>query len=95
MWQDIKAIWSRDRGSYPQPSPISFDAFGLWLRVKCTVCMVLGRRGDPWRNFDHVPVWIGPLNAGFTLDGPYGDWTEIGVGLGWRHWRFYEYRNGI
>lgn len=87
-------IWSRDASQYPAPGPVH-GWIGFLLRVKCSICVLLGREGSGRHmSWDCVPVYVGPLHVTY-YDGPSADWQEIGVDYGWRGWRFYRYRNGI
>lgn len=86
--------WSKDQGAYPQPGAVD-GWLGFWLRIKCSICIILSLKGrDPY-NFDIVPVAIGPMSTFQTFDGPGASWSELCVGYGCLHWRYYEIRNGI
>lgn len=94
MLDDITWIWSKDKGEYPQGSPV-WGWMGFLLRIKCTVCVLLRLEGhDPYVS-TCVPVAIGALWVSQGWNGPGADWSELGVDIRWWCWRFYRYRNGI
>lgn len=84
---DALEIWEADEGRYPQGSPVS-GFVGFLLRVKCSICIALGREGT---GYDYVPVWIGPMSVWCNE----ASWSEVGVAYGWRDWRYLRYSNGV
>lgn len=96
MLENLKWLWSKDCGQYPQGSA-AWGWFGFRMRVKCTVCIILRLEGRDAYNHTNqcVPVAIGPLQVGYGPDGPSANWSELGVDARWWCWRYYEYGNGI
>ena len=94
MIELLENVWSKDRSSYPAGSAVT-GWFGFRMKLKCSVCILLGRKGRDYDTLESVPVYVSPWYSYNSYDGPSADWQEIAVDVGWRRWRYYEYRNGI
>jgi hypothetical protein len=95
MFELLERIWSKDGSSYPAGGPV-VGWFGFWLKIKCSICIVLRREGDdPYGGYDSAPVYVSPWYSYHSYDGPGASWNEIAVDIGWKRWRYYEYTNGI
>ena len=85
--QDALDIWHRDETRFPQSSPVT-GFIGFLLRIKCSICILLGREGT---GYDYVPVYVGTM----FVCGYDASWTEVGVKWGWRDWQYSRYQDGI
>jgi hypothetical protein len=94
MIELLKTIWSNYESSYPASGPVR-GWLGFRFKVKCSVCVLLGLRGDGYGGYESVPVYVGPWHSYETFDGPGASWPEIAGSIGWRRWEYYEYSNGI
>lgn len=91
MFELIQDVWSRDKSQYPANSP-AWGWLGFLLRIKCSICILLGRRGSFSESFESVPVYVSPIWVNYAE--PSANWREIAVDMSWRKWRYYTYTNG-
>jgi hypothetical protein len=92
MFELLQDVWSRDKSSYPATSP-TWGWIGLCLRIKCSICILLGRRGSFEQSWDcSAPVYVSPIWVDYAA--PSANWQEIAVDVPWRKWRYYTYTNG-
>ena len=90
----LRDVWSKDASSYPSSGPAT-GLFGFRMKLKCSICILLGRRGRESDSCNSVPVYVSPWFSYHGYDGPGASWSEIAVDVGWKRWRYYEYQNGI
>lgn len=100
---DLGMFWARcqDAAEIWHPEPDKFIAQfcreHFWLRVKASICIVLGREGGTHsaaRTYEDIPVWTSRGHCSQGWEGPSYNWREVSVEPGWRKWRVYSYSNG-